>query len=206
MAFPSDIQHDIRRQAEQVRDPSAIGLNTEQPWAAAYIRKYGLKIERLALGDELPEALRARLDTAYDTHAPATPTDVALIELATVAQIELERLFQIRANLRADAIRTAELEWQWRCDDEVYHHVRMFNQDPFLALAGLKRSAAGLRYLIGRWTEISASLSNEGSAFGADRVYLIQMQGLSAVIENEISRRRPGRPSATAWRLSPTRS
>jgi hypothetical protein len=184
MAFPSDIQHEIDRQVQKLRDPSPTRPRTERAWAAEYIRKYGLKIERLALGDEPPDTLRARLDAAYDAHAPATPTDVALVELATVAQIELERLVQTRANLRADALRTAELAWQWRCDDEVTHYSRMFNTDPALALAHLKRSAAGLRHLIKRWTEISINLSNEGTAYAFDRVDLITLQGLSAVIED----------------------
>jgi hypothetical protein len=184
MAFPSDIQHDIDRQVQKVRDPSPTRPRTERAWAAEYIRKHGLKIERLALGDEPPEALRARLDADYAAHAPVTPTTVALVELATVARIEIGRLEQVRANLRADALRTAELEWQWRHDDDVRYHVRMFNVDPEIALTGLKRTAAGLRHLIRRWKEISTSLSNEGSAFGADRVDLIQMQDLSAVIEN----------------------
>ena len=125
MAFPSDIQHDIDRQVQKVRDPSPTRPRTARAWAAEYIRKYGLKIERLALGDEPPEALRARLDAAFDAHAPATPTDVALVELATMSRIEFERLVQVRANLRADAIRTAELDWQWRCDDDVEHYLRM---------------------------------------------------------------------------------
>src|SRR5262249_26307237 len=146
MAFPSEIQHDILRQGEKVRDPSPrlTRPRTDRAWADAYIRKYGLKIEGLALGDEPPEALRARLDAAFAAQAPTTPTAVALVAQATVAQIEIERLQQIRANLRAHAIRMADLNWQWRSENEVIYGWRMFGTDAYSAVVNLKRSPAGL--------------------------------------------------------------
>jgi hypothetical protein len=106
------------------------------------------------------------------------------VEQAIVARIEIERLQQVRATLRADAIRTADRDWQWLREDECDYYVRMFNTSPHIAMIGLKRSGPGLRYLIRRWTEISTSLSHEGTLYGADRVELIQMRGDSAVIEN----------------------
>jgi hypothetical protein len=180
MAFPSDIQHEIDRQVQKVRDPSPTRPRTERAWAAAYIRKYGLKIEHLALGDEPPEALRARLDAALAAQAPATPTAVALIEQATVARIEMERLYRIRATLRASAIRTAEIEFQHRREDEVRYYLQRFNQDPDACLAGLKRSAAGLRHLISRWKHLSKCLDEESTWYGVERCEAILMQGHAA--------------------------
>jgi hypothetical protein len=184
MAFSPDIQHDIDRQAQKVKNPGAPGpARFGSAWAAAYIRKYGLQIERLALGDEPPEALRARLDAAYDAQAPASPTAVALVEQATMAQIEIGRLHQVRATLRAHAIRTAEQRWQWSWDDDVRYYIQMFNQDANSAVAGLKRSAPGVRHLISRWEELTKCLSDEGTWYGAHRCEAILMQGYSACID-----------------------
>jgi hypothetical protein len=192
MAFPSDIQHEIDRQVQKVRDPSPTRPRTERAWAAEYIRKFGLKIEGLALGDEPPEALRARLDAAFAAHAPATLIAVALIEQATVARIEMERLHRIRATLRASAVRTAELDFQHRREDEVRYYLQRFNQDPDACLAGLKRSAAGLRHLISRWKHLSKCLVDEGTWYGAERCEAILMQGHAACFDQLFL-------SETAW-------
>jgi hypothetical protein len=182
MAICREIQHDIDQQNERGRDPSAARRAVSE-WAAGYIRKHGLSIEKLALGDERPEDLRARLDDAYRAQAPATPTDVALVEQATVAQIEIDRIHQLRATLRAEAIRRAELHWQWEREDDVRYYVRMFNQDPHAAVAGLKRSGHGLRHLISRWQQLGKSLSEEGTLYGAEKYECIQMQGWPAGID-----------------------
>jgi hypothetical protein len=117
MAICRAIQHDIDRQNKQGIDSEAARRRRQSTWTAGYIRKHGLAIEKLALGGERPEDLRARLDDALDAHAPTASTDVALVEQATVAAIEIQRIHQVRANLRAEAIRSAELHWNWECDD-----------------------------------------------------------------------------------------
>jgi hypothetical protein len=183
MAFCRDIQHDIDFQTETNRDPGAARRRSAGAWAADYIRWHGLPIEKLALGDERPEDLRARLDDACIAVAPTTPTDVALVEQAAVAQIEIQRLHQIRATLRAEAIRTAELHWEWECENEVMDHIQMFNRDPGAAVVGLRRSSHGLRHLISRWQQLKKSLSEEGTLYGAEKYEAIQMQGLYAGID-----------------------
>jgi hypothetical protein len=90
------------------------------------------------------------------------------------------RLFRIRATLRASAIRTAEVAFQHRGEDEVRYYVQRFNQDPDACLAGLKRSAAGLRHLISRWKHLGKCLYDEGTWYGAERCEAILMQGHAA--------------------------
>jgi hypothetical protein len=140
-------------------------------------------IEELALAGERPEELRRQIDAAYAAYAPESMTAAALVDQAIIAQMEIRRCHRLRAVLRAEKARTAEIRWREACEDEVRHFTRMFNDDPDMALAGLKRSAGGVRYLIRRWTDISNCLSHEGTVYGADRVELIQMQGHSAVID-----------------------
>jgi hypothetical protein len=143
----------------------------------------GVWIEGLALAGERPEELRRQIDAAYAAYAPALPTEAALVDQALIAQREIQHCHRLRAVLRAEKARLAEIRWREACEDEVDHYLRMFNVDPPMALTGLKRSAGGVRYLIRRWTDISNSLSTEGTAYGADRVEMIQMQGHSAIID-----------------------
>jgi hypothetical protein len=144
----------------------------------------GVWIEGLVLAGERPEEVRQRIDAAYTAYAPELPTEAALVDQAIIAQIEIQRCHRLGAVLRAEKARSAEMRWREACEDEVRHYVRLFNTDPEMALAGLKRSAGGVRYLIRRWNDISNCLSTEGTVYGADRVELIQMQGHSAVIDD----------------------
>src|SRR5262249_35224888 len=98
-------------------------------------------------------------------------------------QLEIQRCHHLRAVLRAEKARSAEKRWREACEDEVGHYLRMFNVDPDMALAGLKRSAGGVRYLVRRWKDISNGLSTEGTVSGADGVEMIPMQGPAGVID-----------------------
>jgi hypothetical protein len=126
---------------------------------------------------------RRRLEEWSQAGTTLSPEARALIAQALFALDEIERCKRLLAAQRAERERSAEIRWREAREDETRHHARMFNVDPDMALAQLKRSAGGLRYLIRRWKDISNSLSNEGTVYGADRVELIQMQGHSAVID-----------------------
>jgi hypothetical protein len=143
----------------------------------------GAWIEGLALAGERPEELRQQIDAAYAAYSPELPTEAAPVDQAIIAQREIQRCHHLRAVLRAEKARSAEIRWREACEDEVRYYLRTFNVDPEMALTGLKRSAGGVRYLIRRWTDISNALSTEGTVYGADRVEMIQMQGHSAVID-----------------------
>jgi hypothetical protein len=56
--------------------------------------------------------------------------------------------------------------------------------DPRAAVVGLKRSAAGCRWLIGRWEYLENKLAAGGIRYGCDRIEAIQLQGLSSMVED----------------------
>src|SRR5262249_22629531 len=58
----------------------------------------GAWIEELALGDERPEDLRARLEAARAAYRPDSPTAEALVLQATLSQLEVQRCHKIRAS------------------------------------------------------------------------------------------------------------
>jgi hypothetical protein len=144
----------------------------------------GVWIEGLALGSERPEALRERLEGAYAAYVPALPADVALVDQAVVAQLEIERCHHRRAVLRAAKVRTALRDFDRAQEDEVDRLRRMLDGDPWAAVVGLKRFGAGVRFLIERWEWLGRRLEQDGSLYGADRIECIQLQGLSAMVDD----------------------
>jgi hypothetical protein len=144
----------------------------------------GVWIEGLALGSERPEELRGRLDAAYAAYAPELPTEVALVDQATLAQIEIERCHRSRAALRAAKVRTALRGFDQAQEDEVLRLSRELDGDPRVAVTGLKRFSAGVRFLIERWERLGRQLEQDQTWFGADRIEAIQLQGLSAMVDD----------------------
>jgi hypothetical protein len=51
-------------------------------------------------------------------------------------------------------------------------------------VVGLKRSAAGCRWLIARWEYLEQALAAGGTWYGCDRIEAIQLQGLSAMVDD----------------------
>jgi hypothetical protein len=144
----------------------------------------GLWIEGLALGDERPEELRRRLEAAVEAHTPESPSALALVKQAVVAEIEIERLHRTRASLRAAAMRTALRDVQWAQENYVEELHLMFDGNSRGAIYGLKRSAAGVRFLIERWERLGRQLEQDSTWYGADRIEAIQLQGCSAMVDD----------------------
>jgi hypothetical protein len=127
---------------------------------------------------------RRRLAEWCQADGPISPLAQGLIAQALFALDEIERCKRLLAVQRAEKERLAEMRWREAREDEVRSLVRLFNDDPETALAQLKRSAEGLRYLIRRLIDISNNLLHDETVYGTDRVALIQMQGHSAIIDH----------------------
>jgi hypothetical protein len=137
-------------------------------------------MEGLALGSERPEDLRTRLETARAEYAPATRTAEALVAQAEVAQLEIQRCHRIRATLRAQKIREALFRFEEKQEEKVVHLEAYFNKNPAWACIDLKRFAAGVRYMIGRWEHLARRLEEDRTWYGTDRLEAIQLLGHSA--------------------------
>jgi hypothetical protein len=126
---------------------------------------------------------RRRLEEWCQTGGSISPLAQGLIAQALFALDEAERCKQLLAVQRTEKARTALLRYREACEDEVTYYVSMFNKDPNAAVAGLKRSAAGVRHLISRWEELYMCLCDEGTWYGTHRYEAIQMQGQYAGID-----------------------
>jgi hypothetical protein len=115
---------------------------------------------------------------------PVSPMERGLIAQAAQAGADRDECVRVRAVLRAEAVRTADRYWEEAEEDAVEGYRRMLDGDPRAAVVGLKRSAAGCRWLIGRWEYLEQKLADGGTWYGCDRIEAIQLQGLSAMVED----------------------
>jgi hypothetical protein len=115
---------------------------------------------------------------------PASPLERGLIEHIVQAEEDRNECVRVRATLRADAIRTADRYYEEAEEDAVDGFRRMLDGDPWAAVVGLKRSAAGCRWLIVRWEHLEQALAAGGTWYGCDRIEAIQLQGLSAMVDD----------------------
>jgi hypothetical protein len=172
----------VRIVEHQIRNlkPRGMAYAGPPPDAQEPAQEPGHWILGLALGNERPENLRQRLEAARAEYAPATPTDLALVEQLCVAQLEIERCHRIRATLRAQKIREALFRFEEKQEEKVAHLQAYFNKNPAWACIDLKCSAAGVRYMIGRWEHLARRLDEDHTWYGTDRLEAIQLLGHSA--------------------------
>jgi hypothetical protein len=115
---------------------------------------------------------------------PASPLERGLIAHALQAEEDRSECVRVRATLRAEAVRTADRYYEEAEEDAVDGFRRMLDGDPWAAVVGLKRSAAGCRWLIARWEHLEQALASGGTWYGCDRIEAIQLQGLSAMVDD----------------------
>jgi hypothetical protein len=113
-----------------------------------------------------------------------SPIESGLIDQAVAAEQDWRKCLRIRAALRADVVRTADRCWEEAQEDAVEGYRRLLDGDPRAAVVGLKRLAAGCCWLIVRWEYLQGKLAADGTLYGGDRIEAIQLQGLSAFVDD----------------------
>jgi len=143
----------------------------------------GFSIETLTLPHE-DLAEHRRLYNQWITAYPCSnPIVRGFVQQAVVAQMEKRRLERVRAALRAERVRTAVLYFERRQEDDVARCLYMVNNSCEEGVRHLLRSAAGCRWAIALWEELQKKLTADGTWYGADRLSAIQLQGVSANID-----------------------
>jgi hypothetical protein len=159
------------------------------PDGAVPLVESGLFIEGLALPDEQPAQCRAVLEHWLAEFPPASPGDRVLVEELAVASIEKERARQARTAILHEKVRTAAYRFDCEQQAEVETAAALLVKAPAQAMARLGRTAAGVRYLIGRWERLEAVFAVEQTWYGQDRDEAMRLQGVRAgkehLAENE---------------------
>jgi hypothetical protein len=115
---------------------------------------------------------------------PVSPLERGWIEHIVQAEQDRNECLRVRAALRDEAVRMADRYYEEAEEDAVDGFRRMLDGDPWTAVVGLKRSAAGCRWLIARWEHLEQALAAGGTWYGGDRIEAIQLQGLSAMVDD----------------------
>ena len=100
--------------------------------------------------------------------------------MAVMASVQLRRVHACLTETVNQEIRTAAFHYNCDQEDEVDRYRAMLDTRPGLAVVGLKRSALGVRFLIGRWERLLGLIQEEGTLYGNDRNEAINYQGARA--------------------------
>ena len=120
---------------------------------------HGLRAETLALPGQDAAVLKELHDEWLDHYRPASPGMRAMLDHTVFSHVQFGRCQQFHAAAVADQARKAGFEFDRAQEDEVRALVKLLATEPADALVGLRRSAAGCRWLIARWTALLESFN-----------------------------------------------
>jgi hypothetical protein len=143
----------------------------------------GFSIEGLTLPNEDGAAHRRLYDTWMAAYPYSGPIERGFVQQAVVALIEKRRIERIRITVRTERVRTAVLGFDRAQEDDVVRCVYLFNQSCEDGLRDLTRSAAGCRWAINHWEQLQTKLTADGTWYGLDQITAIQLQGVSACLD-----------------------
>jgi hypothetical protein len=144
----------------------------------------GLPIEANALPDDDALEHRRLYNEWKSAYPNSDPIVQGLILQAVLALVEIRRLERVRATVRTEKVRTALLFWEQENEDHVERYLQQFNIHPPSALVGLLRSAAGCRWAVAFLERLQKLLNEEGTWYSDDVIGSIQIQGLSACLDD----------------------
>src|SRR5947209_18815517 len=108
-------------------------------------------IDRYAILTETAPGLAAKLDGWYNFYQPASPGECELMDIAVMASVQRHRVLACLTEITNQQVRTAAFHFDCDEENQVDHYRGMLETHPGAAVVGLKRSALGMRFLIGRW-------------------------------------------------------
>jgi hypothetical protein len=176
--------------------------------------KHGLRAQSLALPNEEPCQNQAKLDEWLDFYKPRTPGERDLIEQAVTASIQLKRCQRFHHATVSEQVENAAQDWDEANAEEVARLIAALETDPAEAVEGLKLTADGVAWLLGRWARLRAIFEAEGRWTEPDRDEAIRLTGSSPEPQPEaieaflirffnLQTHENPDPEARAWLLRP---
>src|SRR3954462_5544830 len=159
------------------------GPRTEAGKKSAYLNSYkhGLCMKKLALPVEDAALLQEKLDRWVEHYEPSTPGECELIEMAVTASVQRDRSRRYLTAALSEQVLNAEKRWDEAREDEVLSLVKLLDKEPGAAVARLKRTGHGCRWLIARWRGLAERLAtpeSEGGGWGpAGCLGAVRLQG-----------------------------
>jgi hypothetical protein len=125
--------------------------------------------EAVALWDELVRDLR-----------PRSAVERIVVDQMYRSELSARQCCRLRASLQKEKIRKADTMWQHARQDEVEACRNMLPTDAATAVMGLRRFAAGARFMVAEWTTLQSFLDQDGTLYGNQRRMAIHLLGFSA--------------------------
>src|SRR4051794_15548372 len=142
--------------------------------------KHGLCARKLALPVEDAALLEEKLARWVEHYAPETPGECELIEMAVTASIQRDRSRRYLTAALSEQVLNAEKRWDEAREDEVLALVKTLDKEPAAAVARLRRTGHGCRWLLGRWRGLADRLASPGGWRPADCLEAVRLQGQDA--------------------------
>src|SRR4051794_35203629 len=143
--------------------------------------KHGLCAKAIALPSEDAALLQEKLQWWNDHYAPETPGERELVEMAVTASVQRDRSRRYLTAALTEQVLSAEKRWDEAREDEVLALVKLLDKEPGAAVARLRRTGHGCRWLIARWRGLAERLEAPESEGGgwrpADCLEAIRLQG-----------------------------
>src|SRR3954470_7906486 len=143
--------------------------------------KHGLCMNKLALPTEDAALLQEKLAWWNDHYQPETPGECELIEMAVTASVQRTRSRRYLTAALSEQVLHAEKRWDEARENEVLALVKLLDTEPGAAVARLRRTGHGCRWLIARWRGLAERLEAPESEGGgwrpADCLEAIRLQG-----------------------------
>ncbi len=140
--------------------------------------KHGGRAQTLVLPNEDPAAVQALRHQWDDFYRPRSPAEAAYIDKAVLALQKAERLRRAEHQALSEQVRAAEHRLDEAQDEEVERFSALLQEDPAAAVRGLRRSAAGCRWMLEQWGDLGHDLAERGAWVTSRRETAVRLMGI----------------------------
>ena len=139
--------------------------------------KHGLRAAQLALPNEDPQEAQAETLRWFEHYQPRTEHQDELVGRIAGACTLQRRCQRAYSALVAEQVLNAEADLEQAHEQQVDELTARFHTEPAAAVAGLRRTALGCRWLLARWTRLRDQLGWQGGLGGPDADDLLRLCG-----------------------------
>ncbi len=168
-------QPDQQGQRQPRRGPASEAGRNKSKYNAL---KHGGRAETLVLPNEDGAAVQALHHQWDDFYQPRSPAEAAYIDKAVLALEKAERLRRAEHQALSEQVRAAEHRLDEAQDEEVERFSALLQEDPEAAVRGLRRSAAGCRWMLEQWGDLGHDLAERGAWVTSQRETAVRLMGI----------------------------
>jgi hypothetical protein len=151
---PEEISRINRQNAARSTGPSEAGKRKSRMNSTVH----GLTATKVILPNESEEEIQTLMDEWTDHYRATSPGRRELVERAVTATLHHRRSKRYLAAALREQVRNAERAFDEEQENIVQHYVELLPVEPSAAIRGLRRTAAGCRWIIRAWFDIETKL------------------------------------------------